>query len=337
VTTKIRVLLVEPSPSVGLSLLPSLGKRFERVGGQVSAAGLVTAVRDQEPQVVLVRVDGPSSELTRAVELVMAEFPVPMLLLATGAAGRQAAIALLSAGALDVLTIPAEFDAPALASFEKTLALLSTVKVVKHPRGRKKRTSTRLPSVRADLPVIAIAASLGGPKALAVVLSGLPPGFGAAICICQHITSGFTDDLAHWLAVETEHRVVEAQDGQRLERGTVYIAPSDVHLSVAPGPSAKLERGPPVGGFLPSCDVLLKSAAAACGLNAIGVVLTGMGRDGAKGLKEIRTRGGHTIAQDEATSTVWGMPKEAVALGAAEVVLPLHRIANQLIEWVPKR
>lgn len=336
-TTKIRLLLVEPSPAVGLTLLPRLSKRFERVGGQVSAAGLVPAVRDHEPHLVLLRVDGPSSELTRAVELVMAEFPVPMLLLATGAAGRQAAMALLSAGALDVFTLPSDFDDTALPTLEKALALLATVKVVKHPRGRKKRPSARLPVMRAELPLVTIAASLGGPKALAVVLSGLPRTFGAAVCICQHITSGFTHDLAHWLAVETGHRVEEAQDGHRLERATFYVAPSNVHLSVTPGPMARLERGAAVGGFLPSCDVLLKSAAAACGSNAIGVVLTGMGRDGAKGLKEIRNRGGHTIAQDEATSTVWGMPREAVALGAAEVVLPLDRIAAQLVEWVPKR
>jgi two-component system chemotaxis response regulator CheB len=294
-------------------------------------------VGKSRPRVVLVRVDGPSSELTRAIELVMAEFPVPMLLLATGAAGRQAALALLSAGALDVLTAPPEFDAPALASFEKTLALLSTVKVVKHPRGRKKRPSTRLPSIRVDAPVIAIASSLGGPKALAAILSGLPKTFNAPICVCQHITSGFTDDLARWLSAETGHTVVEAEEGQRLEKSVVYVAPSEVHLSIAQGGIARLEHGAPLGGFLPSCDVLLKSVAAAFGSHAIGVVLTGMGRDGAKGLKEIRARGGHTIAQDEATSTVWGMPKEAVALGAAELVLPLSKIAGQLIEWVAKR
>lgn len=336
-TTKIRVLVVEPSPLLGLRLGPLFGKKLERVGGPVTAAGLVSSVRDHEPQVVLVRVDGPSSELTRAIELTMAEYPVPMLLVAAGGGPRQAAMALLTAGALDVIQLPPELDGPALTSLEKTLALLSTVKVVKHPRGRKKRTSTRLPAIRPEVPVVAIAASLGGPKALAVVLSGLPRTFTAPICICQHITAGFTDDLARWLSAETGHQVIEAVEGGKLEPGWVYVAPSDVHFTVSPSGSARLEHGPAVGGFLPSCDVLLKSVAASFGTRAIGVVLTGMGRDGAKGLKEIRLRGGHTIAQDEATSVVWGMPKEAIALGAAEVVLPLTAIAGRLLEWVPKR
>ncbi|MBL8917636.1 MAG: chemotaxis protein CheB [Myxococcaceae bacterium] len=335
--TKIRVLLVEPSPQLGPRLTSLFGRKLERVGGTVTAAGLVAAVRDFEPQVVLVRVDGPSSELTRAVELVMSEFPVPMLLLAAGPGPRQAALALLAAGALDVLPMPAQLDAPALASLEKTLCLLSTVQVVKHPRGRKKRTSARLPGPRFDCPVVAIAASLGGPRALATVLSGLPRSFRAAICICQHITPGFSDDLARWLAAETGHQVVEPTDGERLEPGKVYVAPSEVHFTVSPSGTARLEKSAAVGGFLPSCDVLLKSVAASLGPRAIGVVLTGMGRDGARGLKELRARGGHTIAQDEASCVVWGMPKEAIALGAAELVLPLDRIAAQLIAWVGAR
>jgi two-component system, chemotaxis family, protein-glutamate methylesterase/glutaminase len=336
VATKIRVLLVEPSPLLGLRLAPLFGKRLDRVGGPVTAAGLFTSVRDFEPNVVLVRVGGPSSELTRAIELTMAEYPVPMLLVAAGGGPRQAAMALLAAGALDVIPLPPELDAAALASLENTLALMSTVKVVKHPRGRKKRTSNRLPATCPEVPVVAIAASLGGPKALAVVLSGLPQTLAAPICVCQHITTGFTEDLARWLSTETGHQVTEAVEGEKLAPGQVYVAPSDVHFTVSPSGSARLEHGPAVGGFLPSCDVLLKSVAASFGTRAIGVVLTGMGRDGAKGLREIRLRGGHTIAQDEATSVVWGMPREAVALDAAEVVLPLSGIAGAILKWVPK-
>lgn len=336
-TTKIRVLLVEPSPLLGIKLAPLFGRKLERVAGPVTAAGMVSAVRDFEPHVVLLRVDGPSSEVSRAIELVMSEYPVPMLLMAMGPGPRQAAMALLSAGALDVMSMPTEFDGAAITSLEKTLVLLSTVKVVKHPRGRKKRTSTRLPSIKPDVPVVAIAASLGGPKALAVVLAGIPHQFGAPICICQHITPGFSDDLARWLAAETGHQVIEATEGAKLEKGFVYVAPSDVHFTVSPSGSARLEQGPAVGGFLPSCDVLLKSVAAGFGSRAIGVVLTGMGRDGARGLKEIRLRGGHTIAQDEASSVVFGMPKEAIALGAAEKVLPLELVAPQIVQWVPNR
>lgn len=332
-TKKTRVLIVESTPVVGPQLGGLFGKKLERVGGvSVTPSALPAAVRDHDPSVVVVRVEGPSSELARAIEHVMAEDPVPMLLLASGTGPRQAAMALLTAGALDVAPQPTEFDTATFDALEKTLTLLATVKVVKHPQGRKKRPSARLP--RFDAPLVAIASSLGGPKALATLLSALPRTFGAPVCICQHITPGFSDDLARWLSTETGHRVVEAAEGVRLDRGTIYVAPSDFHFTVSPSGNARLERGPPIDGFLPSCNVLLKSAATSMSTRAIGVVLTGMGRDGARGLKEIRLRGGHTIAQDEASSVVWGMPKEAIALGAAELVLPLDRIASQLIEWV---
>ena len=127
----------------------------------------------------------------------------------------------------------------------------------------------------------------------------------------------------------------EATHGQRLVKGEFFVAPSHVHLVVSPGGTIKLDDGPPVGGFKPSCDLMLKSAAQSFGAKAIGVVLTGMGSDGAQGLKDIRSAGGHTIAQDKETSVVFGMPGRAVALGAAEVVLPLDRIAEQLVRWVP--
>jgi two-component system chemotaxis response regulator CheB len=231
--------------------------------------------------------------------------------------------------------LPARLDAAAVQALRKQLVLLAKVSVVKHPRGRRRRTSTRLPAIRPAYPVVAVAASLGGPRALAELLAGLPRGFGAPIVVCQHITPGFAEDLAKWLAAETGLRVHEGTDGQPLVKGEVFIAPAHVHLHVTQGGTLRLDDGPPVGGFKPACDVLLKSVAQAFGPRAIGVVLTGMGRDGAKGLKDIRTRGGHTIAQDEESCVVFGMPKEAIAAGGVEKVLPLAQIAPQLVRWVP--
>jgi two-component system, chemotaxis family, protein-glutamate methylesterase/glutaminase len=210
---------------------------------------------------------------------------------------------------------------------------LSKVKVVKHVRGRKRKPKEPERRVTGGQ-VVALAASLGGPKALARLIGALPRDFRAPTVLCQHITPGFADDLARYLAVETRHDVVEAQGGMELKAGRFYVAPSEAHLLVQADGSLTLDTGPAVGGFRPSCDVLLKSAAHAFGDRAIGVVLTGMGRDGAKGLKEIRSRGGHTIAQDQASCVVFGMPGEAIALGAAEKVLPLDQIAGQLIKWV---
>jgi two-component system chemotaxis response regulator CheB len=162
----------------------------------------------------------------------------------------------------------------------------------------------------------------------------MPKGFPAPICICQHISEGFTEGLAHWLSLETPLRVMEATHGMMMEPGGVYIAPSGAHLVVQPDGRLNLDPGAPVRGFRPSCDLLLSSAAEAFGRRCVGVILTGMGRDGARGLKEIRERGGRTIAQNAETCVVYGMPGAAVQLGAAQEVLPLDQIASTLVKWM---
>jgi two-component system chemotaxis response regulator CheB len=181
---------------------------------------------------------------------------------------------------------------------------------------------------------VAIAASLGGPRALSQMLSMLPRELSAPVCICQHISEGFTQGLAQWLSAETGHGVEEAREGELLEPGTIYVAPSLYHFRVMNQGRVALDPGPPIQGFRPSCDALLESVANAFGRRAIGVILTGMGRDGASGLRMIRENGGRTIAQDEASCVVWGMPGEAVELGAAQTVLPLEKIASTLVKWV---
>lgn len=303
-------------------------------GDPVPPSLALEAVRRLDPDLLLIEVMSASPEVLQLVERVMSDSPRPIVLLVASPAARLAAFALLDAGALDVVSVPAALDVPTEAGLRKQLLLLSSVSVVRHPRGRKRRTSTGLPMVRPDYAVVAIAASLGGPKALAEVLADLPPDFPAPVVICQHITPGFSDDLARWLAQETGHRVKEAADGQRLVKSEFFIAPSHLHLIVNPSGLLRLDDNAPIGGFKPSCDLLLRSVAQSFGAKAIGVVLTGMGRDGAKGLGEIRKAGGHTVAQDRATSVVFGMPGEAVSLGAAELVLPLDQIGAQLVRWL---
>lgn len=331
-----KVLLVERDDALSSRLGGAFGRDLLRCETTVAAAGMLEAVRRYEPDVVLIEVDSVGLEVGKAIESVMAEYPVPMLLMALGPAQRQVALSLLSSGALDVMQVPLIIDPAFLHTLKRQALLLSKVSVVRHPKGRRRRlnSSSRLPSVKPASPIIAIAASLGGPKALAQLLADIPPTLGASIVICQHITPGFSDDLARWLASESGLPVHEAVAGETLAKGQVIIAPAHLHLIVLAGGVLRLEDGPPVGGFKPSCDVLLKSVAAAYGNRAIGVILTGMGRDGAKGLKEIQTRGGRTIAQDEKSCVVFGMPKEAIALGAAEKILPLDQIASQLLKWV---
>lgn len=328
------VLLSEVTGALSTRLPELFDAQVVSAGAAVRPAQLLEAVRERSPDLVLLELAGPPADVQKAIEQVMAEAPVPLLLVVHDAAQRQAAFSMLAVGALDVVQLPTRLDAATLQALRKQLALLAKVSVVKHPRGRRRRTSTRLPALRPAYPVVAVAASLGGPRALAELLGGVPQGFGAPLVVCQHITPGFSDDLAKWLAAETGLRVHEGADGQPLVKGEVFIAPAHLHMHVAPGGTLKLDDGPAVGGFKPACDVLLKSVAHAFGPRAIGVVLTGMGRDGAKGLKEIRARGGHTIAQDEKSCVVFGMPKEAIVAGAVEKLMPLAQIAAQLARWV---
>lgn len=299
---------------------------------EVDFAGALVAVQRHFPDVLLV--DLTARESLEAIEHVMAERPVPILALHPGVLSGQDAFQAVALGALDVVERPVSPGADFWAHVSRKLVMLAQVKAVRQVSTRPGLKAPRDDAAPPPFPLVAIAASLGGPKAVSQVLRMIPRGFPAPIAYCQHISEGFTEGLAHWMASETALRVREAEDTVVMEPGTVYIAPSGSHLLVRPQGRLELDSGPPLRGFRPSCDMLLTSAGEAFGSRCIGVILTGMGRDGARGLKEIRERGGRTIAQDEETSVVWGMPREAVLMGAAQEVLPLERIGSTLVQWV---
>lgn len=325
-----RVLIVERTGQLSRRLRGLYSGAVVEAAPPADPAIMLEQVQRHAPDVVVVDLEDAPLEAVAAIESVMAERPVPMVVVTPGGSQKHHAIRALAAGALEIATLDGPEPWKAL---QRQVLFLSKVKVVKHVRGRKRKAKEPERRVTGGQ-VVALAASLGGPKALARLIGALPRDFKAPTVLCQHITPGFADDLARYLAIETRHDVVEAEAGMQLKAGRFYVAPSEAHLLVQSDGSLAVDTGPAVGGFRPSCDVLLKSAAHAFGDRSIGVVLTGMGRDGAKGLKEIRNRGGHTIAQDQASCVVFGMPGEAIALGAAEKVLPLDQIAGQLIKWV---
>ncbi|WP_224371435.1 chemotaxis protein CheB [Hyalangium versicolor] len=299
--------------------------------GDCSFIDALEVVRSQSPDVMLI--DLSSADALDAIERVMAERPTPILALDPGVLSRHEAFRALALGALDVVE---RSPAPAPEFWQATarrLTMLAQVRVVRHVQGKLKRLAAQ-EGPEAPFPLVAIAASLGGPKAISQVLRVIPRKFPAPVAICQHISDGFTEGLAHWLSTETALRVQEATHDLTMEPGSVYIAPSGAHMLVRPEGKLVLDNRPPVRGFRPSCDLLLSSAAEAFGRRCIGVILTGMGRDGARGLKEIRERGGRTIAQNAETCVVYGMPREAVQMGAAEEILALDRIGPTLLEWV---
>jgi len=180
--------------------------------------------------------------------------------------------------------------------------------------------------------ILAIGASTGGTEAIRELLSGLPADAPGTV-ITQHIPKAFSTAFARRLNENCALRVQEAEEGQQILPGHAYVAPGDRHLRIERSGArylCRLDNGPAVHHLRPSVDVLFQSVAAAAGARSIGVLLTGMGRDGAQGLLAMRNGGSQTIAQDEASSVVWGMPGEAVALGAAQLVLPLSAMAVRL-------
>jgi two-component system chemotaxis response regulator CheB len=192
------------------------------------------------------------------------------------------------------------------------------------------------PAITATPELLAIAASTGGPAALRTILAALPGRFPLPIVVVQHIAHGFTGGLAHWLAGDSALRVKVAELGEPVRAGTVYIAPDDRHLGVRRDATGslrvQLDAGNPVGTFRPSATWLFRSCADAVGRNLLALILTGMGDDGVEGLRDVRRTGGQVLAQDEASSVIYGMPREAYRAGVVDQVIALDDVARRLTE-----
>lgn len=191
------------------------------------------------------------------------------------------------------------------------------------------------PSFNSLPPVLAIGASTGGPTAVARVLSDLPADFQGAVIVAQHLDDSFSNNLAVWLATQTSLPVSLAQDGDRLESGTVYVAKADAHLVISQVNTLLYDRGPVKTAYRPSINMLFESLASSRIRPGVAVLLTGMGNDGAKGLLALRRAGWFTIAQDQATSVIYGMPKAARDLDAADLIAPLQTIAALAAKHLP--
>lgn len=335
----IRVLVADDSPLVAAGLSRILEEDPEiRVVGHArdgeEAFALVTKLR---PDLVTMDIHMPILDGLDAIERIMAYAPTPILVITGDPRGDALTFDALTRGALDLITKPTIVQGHAAdhGALRRKVKLLATVPVVQHVAGRKRdrRISSRnrvvLPEeTRAT--IVAIVSSTGGPQALPRILAPLRADFPVGIAIVQHITDGFAEGLATWLNSQCALEVRLPRHGQILQPGQVFIAPSGVHMKLDVTGRVSLDPAEPVAGHRPSGDVLLTSVAEAFGSRAVGVILTGMQRDGVMGLKAIFDRGGTTIAQDEATSIVFGMPKAAIELGVVKRVLPLESIASAL-------
>jgi two-component system chemotaxis response regulator CheB len=303
------------------------------VGVARSAEEAIAAVGRLAPDLVTMDIELPGMSGLEAVERIMGLAPVPILVL-SGEVGphSQASAAALSAGALDAvakdsvdLLDPAGAKADA---FRRRLTVMSGTRVIRHPRGGRESPSARFNGSSRSARAIGICSSMGGPQALLELLGSLPASFPLPILIVQHITTGFAEGLAHWLDASVPLPVRIGCAGDSVERG-VWLAPDDSHMLLERGGRLALRRGAPSEHNVPSGDVLLSSLAATLRSDAVAVVLTGMGRDGAEGTAAVREAGGFTIAQDEATSVIYGMPRAAAERGV-DRVLPLNEIGAEL-------
>lgn len=365
-TTPKRVLLADDSELFTdvLAELLEAEADLKLVGTVNDGRKAVEAVKRLRPDVVVMDVLMPELDGLGATEAIMAEQPTPILVLSADPRSRTGELSLeaLARGALDVMPKPEgyPFSQAERRRLVERIRFLSNVAVVRHVRGRRRRWKPSAPSVarverptptpKAPRPVapvavapsgksaerfVVLAASTGGPQALAGILRKLDVSLNASVIIVQHMSPSFVPALCRWLDGESPLPVAVASKGGVPEAGRVWLAPSGHHLVVA---SRRFDLRPGDEALhCPSADRLFASMARDEARRTLGVVLTGMGTDGAAGLLALRTAGARTLVQDADSSVVDGMPRAARACGAAERVLPLDRIAEAIIEWAGER
>lgn len=347
----IRVLIVDDLRVAQLLLTHILGSdpEIQVVGVADNGEDALEAVGRLRPDVVTMDVHLPGMDGYEATRAIMESIPTPIVIVSgsTEVKNQASTFRLMEVGALAALRRPPggadpEFKAAARELIQ-TVKLMSEIKLVRRMRRSAPASMAQtvplpalwaVPRSTAPIQVVAIGASTGGPQVLQTILSGLSPGFGAPVLIVQHIAKLFTAGFAEWLSGAARFPVRIAAAGEELLPGRGYLAPEGFHLGVGSGPRIALSQDPPDNGLRPSVHHLFHSVAAVCGPRAVGVLLTGMGRDGAAGLAELRQRGATTIAQNEASSVIFGMPGEAVKLGAAHHVLPPEGIVALLASLV---
>ncbi len=349
---KIKVLIVEDSPSVQDLIIYILNSdpEIEVIGTAYTGKRAITFLEHNKPDIITMDISMPEMDGLEATRIIMETNPVPILIVTASWSPSDITLSYQAteAGALAMLEKPRGIGHPdhnrMALELVKTVKLMSKVKVVRRwARARREPGKAKLPpsvpkpgQIKAEIKLVAIGASTGGPPALQKILSLLPKNLPVPILIVQHITKGFLKGLVEWLNETTHHNVHIAANNENPKQGNVYVAPNGYQMGVKSGGILVLRKDDPEYNLCPSVSYLFRSVAEVFRENAIGVLLTGMGKDGAYELKMMKDHGAITIAQSEESSVIYGMPGTAVKLGAVKYILSLEQIAGT-IELILKR
>ena len=354
----IRVLVAEDSATARALLVSILASAPDIVvvGEARTGTEAVAKAEQLEPDLITMDVQMPELGGLEATRQIMTRSPRPILVVSSAAnTDVELSLEATRAGALMVIAKPQGAQSPLFESDRRQLLsmvrALAQVKVVRRhgtpvsARAQEGQTPSgpfAMPKARHaptdSLEVLAIAASTGGPAALKLILSALPSSFPLPILVVQHIARGFSEGLAHWLNGDSQLRIKIAELSEPAEAGTVYIAPDDRHLGVKRDKQGvlriQLDNAPPVGTFRPSASYLFQSCAENVGRGVLALILTGMGDDGVAGLRQVRKASGRILAQDESSSVIFGMPREAQRAGVVDQIVALEDIPRRLREIV---
>ncbi len=338
----IRVLIVDDSKVVQefLAYILSSDPEIRIAGFAASGEEAIARVMELRPDVITMDINMPGIDGVETTRRIMESTATPIVIVSGSEKvdDRSYVFKLLEAGALAVVKRPPDIrhaqHKQMRAELLQTVRLMSEVKVVRVIRRKQTdkdqnvENSIKPVARHGDVHLIAIGASTGGPAALQKILSLLPKDLNVPVVIVQHITMGFINGLQEWLSGTSAIPVKIAENEKQLQNGIAYFAPDGFHLGVTRDLKVSLFSGPPESGLIPAVDYLFRSVAENFGAHALGILLTGMGKDGAEGLRAMKEKGAVTIAQNQESSIVFGMPGEAVRLGAAVYILPPDEIAS---------
>ena len=342
-------MIIEDSRSVQDLLIHILNSdpHVEVIGTADNGKQGLKFLETRTPDVITMDIDMPELNGLEATKIIMETKPVPIIVVTASLSTKDVnnTYQALDLGAVSVLEKPRGLGHPdhhkMAAELIQNVKTMAGVKLVRRRpndssyTGSSTTNSHSFNGFKCEKPkihLVAIGASTGGPPAIQTILSNLPKNLSVPVVIVQHIANGFLNGLIDWLISTTGHKIHIAADREKIEAGHIYVAPNDFQMGVSPEGYIHLKKGEPGNHLCPSVSYLFRSLAQNFGQNTIGILLTGMGKDGAEGIRHMKNIGGITIAQDKDSSIVYGMPREALATGAVDKVLKTDEIKDTLIE-----